>query len=453
LLAREVEKLRHLFTDRYVVQLFEVGWDSDPPYYVMEYMENGSLEERLRRGPLPVIEAVALFREVAVGLVHAHGKGILHCDLKPANVLLDQDLKPRLADFGQARMSREPSPALGTLFFMAPEQANLEALPDARWDVYALGALLHTMLTGQPPYRTMAGAAEVMKAGRLEERLKLYRRFLHEAPRPSAHRQVPDVDPALADIVDRCLDLNLRSRFPNAQTVLNALNDRANRLARRPLLILGTFGPALAVLIMAIFATWLFFLTVKAAEREVLDRALESNQFAARTVAERWALEIDRRWTVLEKEAQNPKLRQWLILRNKLTDSQEEKALNAWIKERHEYWNNYFQRGEGQNPKSEVRNPKSETQNPKSEIRNPKPETRNPKPETRNPKPETRNPKSEIRNPKSETRNPKSEIRNPKPEIRNPKSETRNPKSREEVGFPLVCPRPGRFSAGPESSR
>ncbi len=154
LLSREVEKLAFLSADRYVVQLIDVGWEADPPYYVMEYVEQGSLEDRLKDGPLPVGQAAQLFREVAVGLVHSHGKGVLHCDLKPANILLDQDGKPRLADFGQSRLSHEQTPALGTLFYMAPEQADLEAVPDARWDVYALGALMYSMVTGQPPYRS-----------------------------------------------------------------------------------------------------------------------------------------------------------------------------------------------------------------------------------------------------------------------------------------------------------
>ena len=69
----------------------------------------------------------ALFREIAEGLSYAHGKGVLHCDLKPANILLDHASRPRLADFGQSRMTDDQTPSLGTLFFMAPEQADLQA--------------------------------------------------------------------------------------------------------------------------------------------------------------------------------------------------------------------------------------------------------------------------------------------------------------------------------------
>ena len=96
-----------------MVQLLGVGWDADPPYYIMEYLERGSLADRIAQGPLPVDEAVALFRDVATGLVHAHGKGVLHCDLKPANILLDQDGKPRLADFGQSRLSTRAGAGVG----------------------------------------------------------------------------------------------------------------------------------------------------------------------------------------------------------------------------------------------------------------------------------------------------------------------------------------------------
>ena len=105
LLAREVEKLVVLAADRYVVQLLDVGWDASPPYFVMDYIERGSLEEKLIHGQVvSAAEATDLFTEIATGMMHLHGKGILHCDLKPGNVLLDRDGKPRLADFGQARL-------------------------------------------------------------------------------------------------------------------------------------------------------------------------------------------------------------------------------------------------------------------------------------------------------------------------------------------------------------
>src|SRR5687767_11302764 len=175
LLSREVEKLRFLSADRYVVQLLDVGWEAEPPYYVMEYVENGSLDDLLRKhGTFSVSEAAEMFREIAVGLSHAHGKGVVHCDLKPANILLDQDHRPRLADFGQSRLSSEQTPALGTLFYMAPEQADLAAVPDVRWDVYALGAILHCMLVGEPPHRTEAISEEIESAADLPDRLARY---------------------------------------------------------------------------------------------------------------------------------------------------------------------------------------------------------------------------------------------------------------------------------------
>ena len=217
LLSRETEKLVFLAADRYVVQLLDVGWDAEPPYYVMEYIEFGSLEQRLReRGPFDVHDAVARFRELATGLMHAHGRGVLHCDLKPANVLLDQDDRPRLADFGQSRLSHEQTPSLGTLFYMAPEQADLDAIPDARWDVYALGAILYRMLTGEAPFRTKQALDEMESCRDLEHRLKRYREVIRQSRLPAAHRKVPHVDNALADIIDRCLAPNPHKRFPNA---------------------------------------------------------------------------------------------------------------------------------------------------------------------------------------------------------------------------------------------
>jgi len=312
LLSREVEKLAFLFADRYVVQLIGVGWDADPPYYIMEYLEQGSLADRLHAGPLPVAEAVELFRDVAVGLVHAHGKGVLHCDLKPANILLDQDGKPRLADFGQSRLSHEQTPALGTLFYMAPEQADLKAMPDARWDVYALGALLYCMLTGSPPHRTPETVRRLERSEDLEHRLARYRRMIRSSPPPAAHRQLPGVDRALAEIVDRCLAVDPEKRYPNVQAVLAALDARAAQRARRPMMILGAVGPVLLLLVVSLFAWQGFSRAIHDSGEALTTRALESNRNFAEYVARTAGNELERRFEAVEQVASSPRLREVL---------------------------------------------------------------------------------------------------------------------------------------------
>jgi serine/threonine protein kinase len=312
-LSREVEKLVFLSADRYVVQLLDVGWNSDPPYYVMEYIENGSLDDYLqRRGALPVGEAVEIFREVAFGLSRAHGKGVLHCDLKPANILLDQDNKPRLADFGQSRLAHEQAPALGTLFFMAPEQADLHAVADARWDVYALGALLHCMLTGQPPHRTDQAISQIDSATDLTARLTNYRELIESAP-PSSHvREIRGIDRPLLEILDRCLAVDPERRYPNVQSVIDAIESRDMLRDRKPLIILGLVGPLLFLLVTMLFGWRSHQRAVGDADRLLLQRTQVSNGFAADFVSEAVARRIESYFRAVQREASDDKFRRQL---------------------------------------------------------------------------------------------------------------------------------------------
>ncbi len=308
-LAREVEKLVALSADRYVVQLLDVGWEASPPYYVMEYIPNGSLDDRLREGvPISVGEAVEIFRDVAIGLSHAHAKGIIHCDIKPANVLLDQDSKPRLADFGQARLMYERSPTLGTLYFMAPEQADSTAMPDSRWDIYGLGALLYSMLTRIPPHRTEERVDELRSATRIEERLRLYQAQLNHLPPPELHRDVAAVDRALADIVDRCLAANPDERFHSVDAVLQALDDRERAHTRRPLLLLGLVGPLLLLLTAGIFGYRGYLRAMNESTELAKQGMADSNLWAAESTAKLVANELDKRFAALQSVATDAQL-------------------------------------------------------------------------------------------------------------------------------------------------
>ncbi|MFO7906314.1 MAG: protein kinase [Pirellulaceae bacterium] len=310
LLSREVEKLVLLSADRYVVQVLDVGWQADPPYYVMEYIENGSLERLSQRDDSQTIEQVVeLFREIATGLNHSHAKGILHCDLKPGNVLLDQDNQPRLADFGQSRLSNEQTPSLGTLFYMAPEQASLEAVPDASWDVYALGALFYYLLVGKPPHYSDDVLKQIEEASHLTSRLRVYRQWITTNKPPDEHRRVPGVDRVLAGIIDQCLHPNPKKRFPNVQSVLDTLHARDQARARRPLLLLGVLGPLLLLALMWFFGGRAADEALQKTRVAVEERVSQSSRFAAKFVAASVAAKIDRYYRAIEGTAQNAELR------------------------------------------------------------------------------------------------------------------------------------------------
>lgn len=304
LLTREVEKLAVLDASRDVVRLLDVGWDHDPPYFVMEYLPHESVANLLEGGAIPVTRALEIIKAVSRALVHAHSAGILHCDIKPANILLDHGDEARLGDFGQSRLSSDQSPALGTFYYMAPEQASLEAIPDVRWDVYAMGAVLYHMLTGAPPYQSPESQQRIAEAETLDQRLKVYREILLDSPPPSEHRTVPGVDRALIELIDDCLATDPTKRVPNPQVVLDRLDQRELNRSRRPLVWLGYLGPVLFLFILVWIAATAVPEAVGEAEMQLYERALISDAATVRLLAASIDQEFLERMDELERLAE-----------------------------------------------------------------------------------------------------------------------------------------------------
>ena len=143
-----------------IVPIFEIGEYDDQPYFSMGYVAGGSLSDLLKEGPLEPEKAARISLELADSVGYAHSKGILHRDLKPGNILIDENGRTRITDFGLAKRLDGTSELtasgqiLGTPSFMAPEQASGK-IHEVREpaDLYALGAILYHMLCGHPPFR------------------------------------------------------------------------------------------------------------------------------------------------------------------------------------------------------------------------------------------------------------------------------------------------------------
>ncbi len=192
-----------------IVPIHEVGERDGSCYFSMKFVEGGQLDEVARRKPIPIRRAVELIAKVARTVHYAHEHGILHRDIKPGNILLDEKGEPHLTDFGLARLVESESTVtrtmevLGTPSYMAPEQAvgNNAAISSAT-DVYGLGAVLYQLLTGQPPF---AG-------GTTYETIKL---VLDTEPRQPRLLN-PKVDRDLSTICLKCLEKDPKRRYPSA---------------------------------------------------------------------------------------------------------------------------------------------------------------------------------------------------------------------------------------------
>jgi hypothetical protein len=222
-------------------------------------------------------------------------------------------------------MSHDQSPAMGTLFYMAPEQADLNSTPDSRWDVYAAGALLYRMLAGNAPHRDDSLLSQLDTAGSLPGRLARYREAIAEAP--SAVDQLPrnSIDRPLKRILEKCLEVDPKNRYANMQQVIDDLARREATRTRRPLLLLGIVGPILLLLATCVFAYRSINRATKAATTALRTEAFGSNQLAARFAAQTLETEIHRYFDLCKQESERDEFQ--TLLAQTLSDEEIKTAL------------------------------------------------------------------------------------------------------------------------------
>ncbi len=221
---REVQATAQL-THWNTVEIFDYGVAEDGTfYYVMEYLPGMSLADLVNRyGPLPAARVIYLLRQACDALGEAHQAGLIHRDIKPGNIFAAQqggvyDVA-KLLDFGLVKPIFDEQPiqlttdgaVTGSPLFMSPEQAIGDREPDARSDIYALGAVAYFLLTGLPPFEG-------------DKPIKIMFAHAHqEVPPPSAHR--PEIPADIEQVVLRCLAKDPDDRYPSAGSLAEALAD------------------------------------------------------------------------------------------------------------------------------------------------------------------------------------------------------------------------------------
>lgn len=203
--------------DDHVVPIHNVETDDEHPFLVMKYIAGGSLQQRLdREGALDVCEVLRIGMHTAKGLAAAHAQGLIHRDVKPSNILLNEGVERAvLTDFGLARATDDANLTCsgfhpGTPHYMSPEQVRGEAI-DARSDLFGLGCVLYAMCTGHPPFRSETSYA-------------VLRRITDDTPR-SIRETNPNMPPWLDQIVMKLLAKSPEGRFESAEQVAELLKD------------------------------------------------------------------------------------------------------------------------------------------------------------------------------------------------------------------------------------
>ncbi|MGP0063699.1 MAG: serine/threonine-protein kinase [Isosphaeraceae bacterium] len=201
-----------------IVPIYEIGEHESRPYFSMKLVEGTSLSKQAARFRDDPRAAARLVSTLARALHYAHGRGFLHCDLKPSNVLIDGQGKPYVTDFGLARRTGEDSSLslsgaiLGTPSYMAPEQATgSRARLGPATDVYGLGAILYELLTGRPPFRSPTIMETVVQV-------------LERDPAPPRELR-PEIPRELEGICLKCLEKATKDRYPSAGALADELDN------------------------------------------------------------------------------------------------------------------------------------------------------------------------------------------------------------------------------------
>jgi eukaryotic-like serine/threonine-protein kinase len=199
----------------HICTIFEVGEYEDTAFIAMAYIEGQSLREKTAKQPLGIDEALDIAIQVAEGLEEAHNKGIIHRDIKSANIMVTEKGQAKIMDFGLAKVVGESlitkeAKTMGTVAYMSPEQARGEVV-DQRTDIWSLGVVLYEMLSGQLPFQG-------------ERETSIMYSIVHEEPKPLKAIR-PDVPAELERIIKRALEKRPDLRYPSAGEMLRELKN------------------------------------------------------------------------------------------------------------------------------------------------------------------------------------------------------------------------------------
>ena len=215
--AKAAAKLDHAN----ICTVYEIDEADEQTFIAMAYVDGQSLEEKVESGVLEVNEALNIAIQVAEGLNEAHKKGIVHRDIKAANIMVTKDGKAKIMDFGLVKLAgrtrlTKTATIMGTVAYMSPEQASGEATIDHRTDIWSLGVVLYKMLTGKPPFDAPSDAALIHK-------------IIYEEFEPLSNIR-GDTPPGLEDAIQRMLQKNPQKRYEDVRAVITDLRSIKSRM-------------------------------------------------------------------------------------------------------------------------------------------------------------------------------------------------------------------------------